>query len=89
MRTDVIVVAAGNGLRAGEGLPKQYRPLGGVPVLRHTLRGFLGRAGIRHVLPVISPEHAELCAQALAGLDGVLQPGGGRRHAPGLGARRP
>lgn len=83
MRTDVIVVAAGSGLRAGEGLPKQYRPLGGVPVLRHTLRGFLGRAGIRHVLPVISPEHVELCVQALAGLDGVLPPvaGGATRQA--------
>lgn len=83
MRTDVIVVAAGNGLRAGEGRPKQYRPLGGIPVLRHTLMAFLGQPGIRHVLPVISPEHAALCASALAGLDGVLPPvaGGATRQA--------
>lgn len=83
MRTDVIVVAAGSGQRAGEGLPKQYRSLGGVPVLRRTLAGFIGQPGIRNVLPVISPGHAELCDAALAGLDGVLAPvaGGATRQA--------
>ncbi|TCK28426.1 2-C-methyl-D-erythritol 2,4-cyclodiphosphate synthase [Ancylobacter aquaticus] len=83
MRTDVIVVAAGNGLRAGEGVPKQYRPVGGMPVLRQTMLRFLGQPGIRHVLPVISPEHTDLCNAALAGLDGVLPPvtGGTTRQA--------
>lgn len=83
MRTDVIVVAAGSGLRAGDGTPKQYRPLGGLPVLRRTLQAFVGRPGIRQVLPVISPEHAPLCAEALAGLAGVHAPvaGGATRQA--------
>lgn len=83
MRTDVIVVAAGRGQRAGEGLPKQYRPLGGQAVLRHTLSRFLGQPGIRYVLPVISPEHADLYAMALGGLEGVLPavPGGATRQS--------
>ncbi|WP_428030191.1 bifunctional 2-C-methyl-D-erythritol 4-phosphate cytidylyltransferase/2-C-methyl-D-erythritol 2,4-cyclodiphosphate synthase [Ancylobacter sp.] len=83
MRTDVIVVAAGSGQRAGGGLPKQYRLLGGASVLRRTLLRFLGQPGIRRVLPVISPEHAPLCAAALAGLDGVMPPvaGGATRQA--------
>ncbi|QFR32448.1 bifunctional 2-C-methyl-D-erythritol 4-phosphate cytidylyltransferase/2-C-methyl-D-erythritol 2,4-cyclodiphosphate synthase [Ancylobacter sp. TS-1] len=83
MRTDVIVVAAGRGHRAGEGLPKQYRTLGGQMVLRRTLQRFLGQPGIRFVQPVISPDHAGLCAEALAGLAGVLAPvaGGASRQA--------
>ncbi|MCS0496944.1 bifunctional 2-C-methyl-D-erythritol 4-phosphate cytidylyltransferase/2-C-methyl-D-erythritol 2,4-cyclodiphosphate synthase [Ancylobacter sp. MQZ15Z-1] len=83
MRTDVIVVAAGSGQRAGDGIPKQFRPLGGRAVLRRTLEAFLGRPGIRHVLPVIHPDHAPWCAEAMAGLEGVLAPvaGGATRQA--------
>lgn len=83
MHTDVIVVAAGRGQRAGDGLPKQFRHLGGTTVLRRTLQAFLGQPGIRHVLPVISPEHADLCADSTRGLSGVMTPvwGGATRQA--------
>jgi 2-C-methyl-D-erythritol 4-phosphate cytidylyltransferase / 2-C-methyl-D-erythritol 2,4-cyclodiphosphate synthase len=33
----ILVVAAGRGVRAGDGLPKQYRLLAGRPVLAHTM----------------------------------------------------
>ena len=37
----VLIVAAGRGERAGQAEgPKQYRPIGGMPVLLHTVRGF-------------------------------------------------
>ena len=36
----VVVVAAGAGLRAGPGEPKQFRPIHGVPLLVRTLRPF-------------------------------------------------
>ncbi|WP_417308784.1 bifunctional 2-C-methyl-D-erythritol 4-phosphate cytidylyltransferase/2-C-methyl-D-erythritol 2,4-cyclodiphosphate synthase [Devosia sp.] len=61
----VIVVAAGRGVRAsasGAGVPKQYRPLAGRPVLARTLDAFLGRSEVRWVLPVISPDHQSLYA---------------------------
>ncbi len=47
----VIVVAGGKGLRMGADLPKQFLPIGGRPVLMHTLEAF-ERAipGIRLVL---------------------------------------
>lgn len=35
-----IIVAGGNGTRMGDGTPKQFMPLAGVPVLMHTLRKF-------------------------------------------------
>ncbi|SOC11712.1 bifunctional 2-C-methyl-D-erythritol 4-phosphate cytidylyltransferase/2-C-methyl-D-erythritol 2,4-cyclodiphosphate synthase [Rhodobacter maris] len=45
MSVAVIIVAAGRGTRAGEGLPKQWRDLAGRPVLAQTVEAFrtLGR----------------------------------------------
>src|SRR5262249_31289544 len=36
-----VVVAAGRGLRAGGGAPKQYRAVRGSPVIRHSLCSFI------------------------------------------------
>ena len=83
VQADVIVVAAGRGTRAGDGLPKQYRPLGGVILLRRTLQRFLGQPGIRRVVTVIDPDHAELYQDAIKGLSGLGVPvaGGATRQA--------
>ncbi|TMV59102.1 2-C-methyl-D-erythritol 4-phosphate cytidylyltransferase, partial [Thioclava sp. BHET1] len=51
-----IVVAAGRGSRAGGGVPKQWRPLGGTTVLAHSLSAFLASPGIDLVLLVLHPE---------------------------------
>lgn len=40
MNKAALVVAGGKGLRMGTSLPKQYLPLGGKPVLMHTLERF-------------------------------------------------
>jgi len=48
-----LIVAAGRGLRAGAEAPKQYRRLGGVPVLCRTLAPFLGDDRIGTVRVVI------------------------------------
>jgi 2-C-methyl-D-erythritol 4-phosphate cytidylyltransferase/2-C-methyl-D-erythritol 2,4-cyclodiphosphate synthase len=63
----LIVVAAGRGLRAGEGLPKQYRPLAGRPVLAHTLATVLS-APIDRVVPVIHRDDAALYARVVTTL---------------------
>lgn len=83
MRTDVIVVAAGRGQRAGEGVPKQFRRLGGQSVLARTLGRFIGQPGIRHIQLVTHPDHDEFCASAMGDLPGVLKPvaGGATRQA--------
>ncbi len=36
-----VIVAGGRGLRAGGGVPKQYRELAGEPVIRPALLAFL------------------------------------------------
>jgi 2-C-methyl-D-erythritol 4-phosphate cytidylyltransferase/2-C-methyl-D-erythritol 2,4-cyclodiphosphate synthase len=61
--TAAILVAAGRGVRAGGGLPKQWRPLAGQPVVAHAAAAFRA-AGIGRVLLVIQPEDAGR-AQAL------------------------
>ena len=40
MKKYVIIVAGGKGLRMGSDLPKQFLPVGGKPVLMHTLEVF-------------------------------------------------
>ena len=40
MKTLAIIPAGGAGRRMGGGVPKQYLPLAGIPVLAHTLQAF-------------------------------------------------
>jgi 2-C-methyl-D-erythritol 4-phosphate cytidylyltransferase / 2-C-methyl-D-erythritol 2,4-cyclodiphosphate synthase len=51
--TAVIVVAAGRGNRAGKGDAKQWREIGGGPVLLHAVTAF---AGVGRIIVVLSPE---------------------------------
>jgi 2-C-methyl-D-erythritol 4-phosphate cytidylyltransferase len=46
----VIVVAAGAGLRAGPGDPKQFRSIDGVPLLVRALRPFTSHPDVHHVI---------------------------------------
>ena len=48
----VLIVAAGAGLRAGGGVPKQYRVLGGKPLLTRTLETFARFRGIDDIVPI-------------------------------------
>jgi 2-C-methyl-D-erythritol 4-phosphate cytidylyltransferase / 2-C-methyl-D-erythritol 2,4-cyclodiphosphate synthase len=77
-----VVVAAGRGFRAGGEGPKQYREIGGEPVIRSSLKGLAGHPGIAMVQPVIHPDDSALFRAAAAGLD-VLEPvfGGATRQA--------
>ncbi|HEX8449428.1 MAG TPA: bifunctional 2-C-methyl-D-erythritol 4-phosphate cytidylyltransferase/2-C-methyl-D-erythritol 2,4-cyclodiphosphate synthase [Allosphingosinicella sp.] len=65
-RTVALLVAAGSGSRAGAGLPKQYRRLGGRPLILHALDG-LERAGIAEVRVVIGRGQEALYREALGG----------------------
>lgn len=77
-----VVVAGGRGLRAGGDLPKQYRTLGNIPVLRQSLAIFATHAGIRWVQPVIHRDDGALFTAAAEGL-AILPPahGGATRQA--------
>ena len=64
--TDMIIVAAGRGTRAGGGLPKQYRALGDQPVLHHTIKACLAAPDITTLRVVIHPDDSDLYQQAIA-----------------------
>jgi len=72
-----VIVAAGRGERAGASIPKQYRPIGGEPMIRATLRAFLAHPRIELVQPVINPNDGDAYADAIAGLKDLLPPVGG------------
>ncbi len=77
-----IVVAGGRGIRAGGELPKQYRTIGGIPVLRLSLAAFTSHPEIAMVQPVIHADDEQLFSAASAGLP--LRPavrGGATRQA--------
>ena len=65
-----VVVAAGQGLRAGQPLPKQFAMWRGKPVVRHSVEA-LAATGVAPIVVAVPPGAAELAAAALAGLDGV------------------
>jgi 2-C-methyl-D-erythritol 4-phosphate cytidylyltransferase / 2-C-methyl-D-erythritol 2,4-cyclodiphosphate synthase len=81
-RVVAVVVAGGRGARAGGEIPKQYRMIAGVPMIRSSLALFAGHAQVGAVQPVIHSDDADLFAAASAGLD-VLPPVSGRETRQG------
>jgi 2-C-methyl-D-erythritol 4-phosphate cytidylyltransferase/2-C-methyl-D-erythritol 2,4-cyclodiphosphate synthase len=78
--TTALIVAAGKGERLGGGIPKQYRMLGGKPVLRWAVESLTRHPAVRATRVVIGEGQEELASASLAGLDvGEIIPGGVER----------
>ena len=78
----VVVVAAGAGVRAGPGEPKQFRPILGVPMLLRALRAFIGHPEVRQVIVTLPPGYVERPPDWLGKLRGerlAFVPGGAQR----------
>ncbi|HEY2135482.1 MAG TPA: bifunctional 2-C-methyl-D-erythritol 4-phosphate cytidylyltransferase/2-C-methyl-D-erythritol 2,4-cyclodiphosphate synthase [Xanthobacteraceae bacterium] len=80
-RVAAVVVAGGRGLRAGGDVPKQYRTVANVPVLRQSLAIFAAHREIHWVQPVIHRDDGDFYTRAAEGLS-VLAPafGGATRQ---------
>jgi len=76
MGFSAVIVAAGSGSRAGPGAAKQWRMLGGKPVLRWSVEALLA-AGAREVVVVIADGADADAAKALDGLSGWTTAVGG------------
>ena len=81
MIVTALIVAAGQGFRAGGDVPKQYQLVGGVPLLRHAIQRLQAHPGIDSVRVVINPATRALYDEAAAGL-GLAEPvaGGATRQ---------
>jgi 2-C-methyl-D-erythritol 4-phosphate cytidylyltransferase len=95
-----IVVAAGRGARLGSETPKQYLPIGGVPMLLWALRPFSSHPDVGQVVLVLPPNDAVrppafLFGSPAGGADSetlTIVPGGSHRGdsvRAGLSALRP
>jgi 2-C-methyl-D-erythritol 4-phosphate cytidylyltransferase / 2-C-methyl-D-erythritol 2,4-cyclodiphosphate synthase len=81
-RAAAILVAAGRGLRAGAGGPKQYRSIGGQPVIFRAMAPFCGHPQVFAVQPVVNPDDAAAFNEAVSGLAyAAPTPGGATRQA--------
>ena len=58
-KSNVIIVAAGIGSRAGGQLPKQYQEIDGTPILALTTNKFLTMFEIKKIIVVINKNHQE------------------------------
>jgi len=82
-----LIVAAGKGIRAGGGRPKQYRPVAGKPLLRHAIERLLAHPGITAVTVIINPDDQAFYDEAVSGLDLPAPVTGGatRQHSARAG----
>ena len=74
-RTAAVLVAAGRGLRAGAGGPKQYRIIGGQTVIFRAMEPFCRHPRVFAVQPVLNPDDTAIFNAAARGL----------RHEPPIG----
>jgi 2-C-methyl-D-erythritol 4-phosphate cytidylyltransferase/2-C-methyl-D-erythritol 2,4-cyclodiphosphate synthase len=75
-------VAAGQGLRAGGEIPKQFRRIAGETLLERALSAFAEAPDVTFVQPVIRPDDVDLVRRLTSGMN-VLEPvaGGATRQA--------
>ena len=90
----IVVVAAGRGERAGASIegPKQYRRIGGKPVIWHTLKRFLDWPKCGPIVVVIHPDDQTLLQSAIADIPQrdalIIVQGGATRQASVLNGLR-
>ncbi len=82
MKIAGLIVAAGRGVRAGGGIPKQYRDLNGQTVLRRSVLALLAHRDVEAVQVVIHSDDVNEYEAAVNGISGLLPVciGGAERH---------
>ncbi|SCZ58169.1 bifunctional 2-C-methyl-D-erythritol 4-phosphate cytidylyltransferase/2-C-methyl-D-erythritol 2,4-cyclodiphosphate synthase [Epibacterium ulvae] len=78
MTTAALIVAAGRGIRAGGGLPKQWRLLGDRRVIDWTLEAFRNPC-IDHICIVLNPDDTDIWQEFSAAPDIITAQGGSDR----------
>src|SRR5262249_9105511 len=76
-RTAAILVAAGRGLRAGGGGPKQYRMVGGQTVIYRAMAAFCRHPDVATVQPVVNPDDIAVFNEAVSSLKHTPPTNGG------------
>ena len=85
-RIFALIVAAGTGIRAGAGAPKQYRPIGGKPLLCYSVEALANHPSISGVQVVIHPSHSADYQKAVDGISLLPAIHGGAERADSVQA---
>ncbi|WP_124113133.1 bifunctional 2-C-methyl-D-erythritol 4-phosphate cytidylyltransferase/2-C-methyl-D-erythritol 2,4-cyclodiphosphate synthase [Palleronia sp. THAF1] len=85
MKVAAVIVAAGRGTRAGGGVPKQWRDLGGLTVAARSIAAFRNHPRVGRVVLVLHPDDMGLAAGWLGHADMAVVAGGATR-AQSVGA---
>ena len=64
-----VIVAAGRGVRAGADMPKQFRPIGGAPMVRRSLLAFVEHPKVGAVQPVIHRDDVTMFQASSSGIE--------------------
>ena len=87
MKQSVIIVAGGKGLRMGSDLPKQFLPVGGKPVLMHTLEAFRKYDAMLQIILVLPANSRtfwkQLCEEHHFSVEHLIADGGETRFHSG------
>ena len=70
-RRYALIAAAGSSVRFGGGLPKQYAPIAGVPLLAHTIAA-LNRSIVLEAIFVVLPPGDKYYAERIGSIAGVV-----------------
>ncbi|WP_150622617.1 2-C-methyl-D-erythritol 4-phosphate cytidylyltransferase [Pandoraea captiosa] len=85
-RLFAVIPCAGAGVRAGAAVPKQYRSVGGLPMLAHALAAFDACSEFAQTLLVLAPDDNHFDGRRFGTLRfAVRRCGGASRHASVLG----
>lgn len=63
LKTVVVVLAGGIGVRAGLGMPKQLARIAGKPIMEHTLEAIDGSPDIDEIIVMMEPDHMDVAQQ--------------------------
>ena len=75
--TIALIVAAGRGSRSQSPIPKQYLPLAGKPLLRHSAQALSSHPRIDAICVVYHPDDAPLYLHAMKGIEALPPVAGG------------
>lgn len=84
----VVIVAGGRGARLGGEVPKQYREIGGIPMLLRSIHPFASHPEVAHVVVVLPPEDVADPPDWLAAIreDGLTVVAGGAERSDSVAA---
>jgi 2-C-methyl-D-erythritol 4-phosphate cytidylyltransferase len=66
LRTVVVILAGGIGVRAGLGMPKQLARIAGKPIIEHTIEAVNSSPDIDEIIVMMEPNHLEIIEEYIA-----------------------